>query len=123
MVVAGLLLGSRGTRSGCCANAAGPAKIATIATASCACCRGIGLAGTWLAFLLPLIGLGLLFLALIPDDPEARDMRILVVQPELDDPPHLFGELARGGRLHARGLPPLRRRRGAHRSTGTPACW
>ena len=32
---------------------------------------GLALAGTWLSFLLPLIGLGLLFLALMPDDPEA----------------------------------------------------
>jgi hypothetical protein len=29
---------------------------------------GIGLAGSWLAFLLPLLGLGLLFLALINDE-------------------------------------------------------
>jgi hypothetical protein len=29
---------------------------------------GVALAGTWLAFLLPLMGLGLLFLALLPDE-------------------------------------------------------
>ena len=37
--------------------------------------RASALAGTWLAFLLPLIGLGLLFLALLPDDAEERMTR------------------------------------------------
>ena len=52
---------------------------------------GLGLAGSWLAFLLPLMGLGLLFLALVPDEVESMNPRILVVQPEVDDPAHLFG--------------------------------
>ena len=70
-----LLLGSSGLpRSGCCPSAGRPAKVATIVDRRAVpAARGIGLAGTWLAFLLPLLGLGLLFLALIPDEPEARD--------------------------------------------------
>jgi hypothetical protein len=71
MVVAGLLLGSSGTALRLLPEGEQPAKIATIVTAVLCVLSGIGLAGTWLAFLLPLLGLGLLFLALIPDEREA----------------------------------------------------
>jgi hypothetical protein len=68
MVVAGLLLGSAGTALRLLADAGRPAKIATIVTGVLCLLSGIGLAGSWLAFLLPLLGLGLLFLALINDE-------------------------------------------------------
>jgi hypothetical protein len=71
MVVAGILLGAGGCALKLLGTAGRPAKIATIVTGLLCLLSGLGLAGTWLAFLLPLIGLGLLFLALIPDDPEA----------------------------------------------------
>jgi hypothetical protein len=46
-----------------------PAKTAAVATGIL--CMVAGLAsGSWVAFLLLLVGLGLLFLALLPDDPE-----------------------------------------------------
>ena len=70
MVVAGLLLGAAGTALRLLPEAGRPAKIASVVTGVLCLLSGIGLAGTWLAFLLPLVGLGLLFLALIPDDPE-----------------------------------------------------
>lgn len=72
MVVAGLLLGSSGTALRLLPEAARPARIAAVTTGALCLLSGIGLAGTWLAFLLPLLGLGLLFLALLPDEPEAR---------------------------------------------------
>lgn len=71
MVVAGLLIGTSGTALRLLPAAERPAKVATLVTGVICVLSGIGLAGTWLAFLLPLIGLALLFLALIPDDPEA----------------------------------------------------
>ena len=52
-------------RSGCSVTPGAPAKIATIVTAVLCLLSGLALAGSWLAFLLPLMGLGLLFLALI----------------------------------------------------------
>lgn len=70
MVVAGLLLGAGGSALKLLGDAGRPAKIATVVTGLLCLLSGLGLAGTWLAFLLPLIGLGLLFLALIPDDPQ-----------------------------------------------------
>jgi predicted Na+-dependent transporter len=71
MAVAGLLLGASGTAIKLLPDAERPAKIATVVTGVLCLLSGIGLVGTWLAFLLPLLGLGLLFLALIPDEPEA----------------------------------------------------
>jgi hypothetical protein len=68
MVVAGLLLGSGGSALRLLGDAGRPAKIATIVTGVLCLLSGVGLAGTWLAFLLPLLGLGLLFLALLPDE-------------------------------------------------------
>ncbi len=68
MVVAGLLLGASGSALRLLGDAERPAKIATIVTGVVCVLSGVGLAGTWLAFLLPLLGLGLLFLALIPDE-------------------------------------------------------
>ena len=68
MVVAGLLLGTGGTAYRLLAEAGRPAKIATVATAVLCLLSGLALAGSWLAFLLPLMGLGLLFLALISDE-------------------------------------------------------
>jgi hypothetical protein len=70
MVVAGLLLGASGTALRLLPDAGRAAKIATVVTGALCLLSGIGLAGTWLAFLLPLIGVGLLFLALLPDEPE-----------------------------------------------------
>jgi len=71
MLVAGLLLGASGTALKLLPAAGRPAKISTVVTAVLCLLCGVGLAGTWLAFLLPLVGLGLLFLALVPDDPQA----------------------------------------------------
>jgi drug/metabolite transporter (DMT)-like permease len=71
MVVAGLLLGASGTALRLLPDAERPAKIASVVTGALCLVCGIGLAGTWLAFLLPLIGVGLLFLALLPDEPGA----------------------------------------------------
>ena len=71
MLLAGVLLGAGGSALKLLADAGRPAKIATVVTAALAMLAGIALVGTWLSFLLPMIGLGLLFLALIPDDPEA----------------------------------------------------
>jgi peptidoglycan/LPS O-acetylase OafA/YrhL len=68
MVVAGLLLGAAGSALRLLGDAERPAKIATIVTGALCVLCGVGLAGSWLAFLLPLLGLGLLFLALIPDE-------------------------------------------------------
>ncbi|QIG43694.1 hypothetical protein G5V58_13820 [Nocardioides anomalus] len=71
VVVAGLLLGATGAALRLLPDRGRPAKIATVVTAVVCVLSGVGLAGTWLAFLLPLLGLGLLFLALIADEPEA----------------------------------------------------
>ena len=71
MVVAGLLLGAGGSALRLLGEAGRWAKIATVTTGVLCVLSGLALAGTWLAFLLPLLGLGVLFLALIPDDPEA----------------------------------------------------
>lgn len=48
-----------------------PAKVASVVTGVLSLLAGLALAGTWLAFLLPLLGVGLVFLALAPDEPEA----------------------------------------------------
>jgi len=71
MIVAGLLLGASGSALRLLGDAGRGARIATVTTGVLCVLSGLGLAGTWLAFLLPLVGLGLLFLALIPDDPGA----------------------------------------------------
>jgi drug/metabolite transporter (DMT)-like permease len=71
MVVAGLLLGAAGSAFKLLREAGRPAKIATIVTAVLCLLSGLALAGSWLAFLLPLMGLGLLFLALISDEVES----------------------------------------------------
>jgi hypothetical protein len=71
MVVAGLLLGAGGSALRLLGAAARPAKIATVVTGVLCLLSGVALAGTWLAFLLPLMGLGLLFLALLPDEVES----------------------------------------------------
>ena len=70
LVVAGVLLGAGGWALRLLGDAGRPAKIATVVTGVLCLLSGLALAGTWLAFLLPLIGLGLIFLALIPDDPD-----------------------------------------------------
>src|SRR4051794_40126233 len=62
MVVAGLLLGAGGSALRLLSDAGPPAKVATVVTGVLCLLSGIGLAGSWLAFLLPLLGLGLLFL-------------------------------------------------------------
>ena len=71
MVVAGLLLGAAGSALRLLGDAGRPAKIATVVTGVLCLLSGLALAGSWLAFLLPLIGLGLLFLALISDEVES----------------------------------------------------
>jgi len=71
LVVAGLLLGASGAALKLLGEAGRGAKIATVATGVVCVLSGLVLVGTWLALLLPLLGLGVLFLALIPDDPEA----------------------------------------------------
>ena len=68
MVVAGLLLGSSVAALRLLPERGRPAKVATVVTGVLCLLSGLALAGSWLAFLLPLIGLGLLFLALIPDE-------------------------------------------------------
>ena len=69
VVVAGLLLGSSGTALRLLPDAARPAKIAAVATGVLCVVSGV-VSGSWVAFLLLLVGLGLIFLALIPDVPE-----------------------------------------------------
>jgi glucose uptake protein GlcU len=71
MVVGLLLLGSGVTAVLLLREARRPAQIATVVAGVVCVISGLVLAGSWLALLLPLIGLGLLFLALIADDPEA----------------------------------------------------
>ena len=71
MVVAGLLLGSGGSAFKLLADGGRPAKVATVVTGVLCLVSGLALAGSWLALLLPLLGLGLLFLAFIPDEVDA----------------------------------------------------
>ena len=71
MLVAGMLLGAGGSALKLLGDAGRPAKIATVVTGVVCLLSGLALAGSWLAFLLPLLGLGLLFLALISDEVEA----------------------------------------------------
>jgi len=71
MVVAGMLLGAGGSALKLLGDAGRPAKIATVVTGVLCLLSGLALAGSWLAFLLPLMGLGLLFLALISDEVES----------------------------------------------------
>jgi drug/metabolite transporter (DMT)-like permease len=69
LVVAVLLLGSSGTALRLLPHAERPAKVATLVTGLLCIVSGV-LSGSWIAFLLLLMGLGVIFLALIPDDPE-----------------------------------------------------
>jgi hypothetical protein len=69
VVVSGLLLGSSGTALRLLPDAEQPAKIATVSTGVLCMAAGV-VSGSWVAFLLLLIGLGLIFLALLPDEPE-----------------------------------------------------
>ena len=71
MVVAGMLLGAGGSALRLLGDAGRPAKIATVVTGVLCVLSGVALAGSWLAFLLPLLGLALLFLALISDEVES----------------------------------------------------
>jgi drug/metabolite transporter (DMT)-like permease len=69
MVVAGVLLGAGGSALKLLGGEAGqPAKIASVVTGVLCLLSGIALAGSWLAFLLPLMGVGILLLALLPDE-------------------------------------------------------
>ena len=70
LVVAALLLGSSGTALRLLPDAEQPAKIAAVVT-GLLCIVSAVLSGSWVAFLLLLVGLGLLFLALVSDQPEA----------------------------------------------------
>jgi peptidoglycan/LPS O-acetylase OafA/YrhL len=70
LAVAALLLGASGAALRQLGEAGRGAKVAAVTTAALCVLCGVGLAGSWLALLLPVLGLGLLFLALIPDDPE-----------------------------------------------------
>ena len=69
VVVAGLLLGSSGTSLRLLPDAEQPAKVATVTTGVLCMVAGL-VSGTWVAFLLLLVGLGLIFLALLPDEPD-----------------------------------------------------
>ena len=69
VVVAGVLLGSSGTALRLLADAERPAKIAAVTTGVLCVVSGV-LSGSWVAFLLLVVGLGLVFLALIPDEPQ-----------------------------------------------------
>jgi hypothetical protein len=69
VVVAVLLLGSSGTALRLLPEAERPAKVATVVTGVLCMVCGV-LSGSWIAFVLLLVGLGLLFLALLPDEPE-----------------------------------------------------
>jgi hypothetical protein len=69
VVVAGLLLGSSGTALRLLPDAGRPARIAVVTTGVLCVVSGV-VSGSWVAFLLLLVGLGLVFLALIPDEPE-----------------------------------------------------
>jgi hypothetical protein len=69
-VVAVVLLGSSGTALRLLHEAERPAKIATIVTGALCMVSG-AVSGSWIAFLLLVIGLVLLFLALLPDEPGA----------------------------------------------------
>jgi drug/metabolite transporter (DMT)-like permease len=69
LIVAALLLGSSGTSLRLLPDAERPAKIASIVTGVLCILSGV-LSGSWVAFVLLLTGLGLIFLALIPDHPE-----------------------------------------------------
>ena len=71
LVVGGMLLGAAGSAFKLLGDAGRPAKIATVVTGVLCLLSGLALAGSWLAFLLPLMGLGLLFLALISDEVES----------------------------------------------------
>jgi O-antigen/teichoic acid export membrane protein len=70
LVVAALLLGASATALTLLGEAGRGSKTAAVTTGVLCVLCGLALAGSWLAFLLPVLGLGLLFLALIPDDPE-----------------------------------------------------
>jgi hypothetical protein len=68
VVASGLLLGSSGTAlRQLSADAGPPAKVAVVVTGVLCLLCGV-VSGSWVAFLLLLIGLGLLFLALLPDE-------------------------------------------------------
>jgi hypothetical protein len=69
LVVTVLLLGSSGTTLRLLPDAERPAKVATVVTGALCLVSGV-VSGSWVAFLLLLMGLGLVFLALIPDEPE-----------------------------------------------------
>ena len=69
LVIAGLLLGSSGTALRLLPEAERPAKVATVVTGVLCIVCGV-VSGSWVAFLLLLMGLGLIFLALLPDEPE-----------------------------------------------------
>ena len=69
LVVAALLLGSSGAALRLLPDAERPAKVAAVVTGVLCMVPGV-LSGSWVAFLLLLIGLGVIFLALIPDEPE-----------------------------------------------------
>ena len=71
MVVAGLLLGSAGAAFRLLSDRGRPAKVAAVLTGVLCLLSGLVLLGSWLAFLLPLIGLGLFFFALILDEVES----------------------------------------------------
>jgi hypothetical protein len=70
MLVAFLLLVSGGVTIILLKNPERPGKVAAVVTGVLCLLAGLALAGSWLSLLLPLVGLGLLFLALIPDEPE-----------------------------------------------------
>ena len=69
VAVAGVLLAASGTSLWLLSRRSPSAKPATVVTGVLSVLSGIALAGSWLALLLPVLGVGLLFLALSADEP------------------------------------------------------
>jgi hypothetical protein len=72
LVAAALLLGSGGSAVILLREAEKPARVACLVTGGLCVLAAIGAAGSWLSLLFPVLGLGLLFLALIPDPEQAQ---------------------------------------------------
>jgi hypothetical protein len=72
LVAAGLLVASGASAVLLLKEAETPAKVGTLVTGGLCVLAGIASAGSWLSLVLPLLGLGLLFLALVADTPELK---------------------------------------------------
>jgi hypothetical protein len=72
LVASSLMLGAGGASVLLLRDAEQPAKVACIVTGAICVLAAIGSAGSILSLLLALLGLGLLLLALLPDEPRAH---------------------------------------------------